>query len=46
MARIRNDFSHKNMHKMWSQTAVSISTEEEIKEISKKVESKKKEMRE
>ena len=31
---------------MWSPTAVSISTEKEIKEISKKVESKKKEMRE
>ena len=31
---------------MWSQPAVSISTEEETKEISKKVESRKKEMRE
>lgn len=42
MARIRNDLSHKNVNKMWSQAAVSISTEEETKEISKKVESRKK----
>ena len=46
MARIRNDLSHKNVNKMWSQAAVSISTEEETKEISKKVQSRKKEMRE
>lgn len=46
MARIRNYFSHKSVNKMWSQTAVSITTEEEIRKISKKAESKKKEMRE